>query len=201
MRVVAAEGCAESLAPQVSGDSWQLGQTDNVIRWLDPVPTTPRVERHGKKEKSRKANKSQLLCVFYLHISLLVTVNWVYKGVLSSQAIVRNCILITNPPYLQYVHLHPPDYSKAPSMSITVTLLTGESYLHGFLFARYLFTTYRTTHAQQNSGTQGCWEKVTRISLCISKVHFHSHAALHRGSVGPLWQLCLPAGVGMKQRL
>lgn len=32
VRVVAAEGCAESLAPQVSGDSWQLGQTDNIIR-------------------------------------------------------------------------------------------------------------------------------------------------------------------------
>lgn len=48
VRVVAAEGCAESLAPQVSGDSWQLGQTDNVIRWLDPVPTTTKVERHGK---------------------------------------------------------------------------------------------------------------------------------------------------------
>lgn len=40
VRVVAAEGCAESLAPQVSGDSWQLGQTDNVIRWLDPQPNT-----------------------------------------------------------------------------------------------------------------------------------------------------------------
>lgn len=49
------------------------------------------------------------------------------------------------------------------------------------------------------SAAQVCWEKVTRISSCISEVHFHPHAAFQRGSGGPLWQLGLPAGVEIKR--
>lgn len=48
------------------------------------------------------------------------------------------------------------------------------------------------------SAAQVCREKVTRISSCISEVHFHSHAAFQRGSRGPLWQLGIPAGVDIK---
>lgn len=118
---------------------------------------------------------------------MLVPVNQVYKGLVSVQVIVKK------------LHPHQPTSRFPPGNRIH-----PDSFFCFVLFLHFILASPSALHMHnKNSAMWVCGERkrATRISSCISKVHFHSRAALRRGSVGPLWQLCLPAGVEMKQGL